>query len=84
MYVQAFTLVNSDPSQPIITFLKNKAFTGEIYSFDEVMVHESVHGSGVGQHYYYFLGFIQYGHDLTGYDPYPEILKNCTIPQESK
>ena len=85
-YAPAFTWNSPNLRDPIITFLKNKAFTGEIYSLEEDIIHEGIHGSGVGEHYWHPIPFLsfKYGHDLTNYDHYKDILKNCTPPEELK
>lgn len=71
----------------VITFLYNWSFTDTPYPFDEIMVHERVHGSGEGIRRHYLFGVIPLpilNHDLEGMDGFESILKNCRIPESFK
>jgi hypothetical protein len=52
------------------------------FPFSESFVHERIHGSNVGSHYsYWSYPFPFYGHDLTAYEHYQNILDNCRLPE---
>ncbi len=63
------------------TILYDWSFTGYNHPFSETMPHESIHRAGITPQYsnwQYIFPF--YGHDLTAYKYYDEIIKNCEIP----
>jgi hypothetical protein len=57
---------------PII-FFRAEAFNDTAY-LDEAVAHEFIHAAGEGQHWW--LGGV-FGHDLSGYKPYQDIIDNC-------
>ena len=63
---------------PVTTILWDASFDGRAnFEFEETIVHEDVHGSGVPQVWELGQWFFPYGHDLTGFGSYAGILSHC-------
>lgn len=76
------TIINDFPG-PVIIIFKDSAFEGGKFDFNEVFPHEAIHASGVGKEYaWYQYIFPFYGHSLTGFQGYDNIIKNCASERE--
>ncbi len=76
------TTVSSWQGSPVYTFFRPRSFDNKgTYSTSEIVVHEMIHGTGVGP-VPGFWGTFGLGHDHSGYDYYDKIQKNCHAPKE--
>jgi hypothetical protein len=67
------TIMPQYTSKGAIIFFRAEAFT-DINYLDENLAHEFIHAAGEGQHWW--MGGLR-GHDLSGYEHYKDIIKNC-------